>query len=382
MKTVLIFEPQTGGHRANYIRWLAAAIEKNPPAGHHFIFVIDNSVGLAASARISLHPVPAGLARRLAAAGSSRLSRLLRHFFDECLAEHSPDHALILELTRMELSFALYGARCPVSAILFVQYPEMPRGIKFLIKDFKTALMLRRAPVRNLFLLNGEEACRRLACRFKTGTRFIPVPDPVPQIAAEPGYQLRSHYRIDSSRTVFLFFGAVSRRKGADVLIQALHLLSPEAAAKSAFIFCGAPEPAFRERFRNACAGLSAARPDILLNTEDRFVSDERMMALFEQSDAVLMPYTRPEYSSGILALAAGTRTPVIGPDSGLLGRLILSNGLGTVCPVRSRELAETVARAAERLPELDETKCAAFIQKSRPEIFALTILEAVRDGE
>lgn len=382
MKTVLIFEPQTGGHRANYIRWLAAAIEKNPPAGHHFIFVIDASIGLTASARISLHHVPAGLARQMTTAGASRLRRLLRNLFDECLAEHSPDHALILELTRMELSLALSGTRCPVSAILFVQYPEMPRGIRFLLKDLKTALMLRRAPVRNLFLLNGEESCRWLARRFKTRTRFIPVPDPVPQITAESGCQLHTQYRIDSGRTVFLFFGAVSRRKGADVLIQALHLLSPEAAAKSAFLFCGAPEPAFRETFREACAGLSAARPDILLNTEDRFVSDERMMALFEQSDAVLMPYTRPEYSSGILALAAGSRTPVIGPDSGLLGRLIRGNGLGTVCPVRPHELAEAVARAAERLPELDEKKCAAFIQKSRPEIFALTILEALRDGE
>ena len=111
---------------------------------------------------------------------------------------------------------------------------------------------------------------------------------------------------------------------------------------------------------------------------EDRFVSDQRMMALFEQSDVVLMPYTRPEYSSGILALAAKARTPVIGPDTGLLGRLIRQNGLGAVCSVQPETVAESIASATRRLPVVDAALCGAFVQKSRPELFARTILDAV----
>jgi glycosyltransferase involved in cell wall biosynthesis len=380
MKTILIFEPLSGGHRASYIRCLAEFITDNPPAGCHFIFVTDPGTDIPSVAPLSSHKISPELARRLKSSGPARLSRLLRDLFDECVAQHSPDHALILELTRLEFSFALRGAPCPVSAILFVQYPELPRGLKFFFKDWKTALLLRRAPVKNLFLLNGEESCLYLAGRFGSRSRFIPIPDPAPEITAEAGYSIRREYQIGDGQTVFLFFGAMSPRKGADVLIEALHLLPSEAAARSAFLFCGEPERGYQQVFAQAVARLRAARSDITLNIESRFVSDQRMMALFEQSDVVLMPYTRPEYSSGILALAAQAHTPVIGPDSGLLGRLIRQNGLGKVCSVRPEVLAESIADATQHLPKVDETLCGAFVRKSRPELFARTMLDAVRN--
>ncbi len=378
MKTILIFEPLSGGHRAGYIHWLADSITDNPPAGCHFVFVTDPGVDIPAAAPLSYHKISPELAGQFKSAGPSKLRGLLRNLFDECVAQYSPDHALILELTRLELSFALRGAPCPVSAILFVQYPELARGLKFFFKDWKTALLLRRAPVKNLFLLNGEESCRYLAGRFGSRSRFIPVPDPVPEITAEADYSLRREYRISDGQTAFLFFGAVSPRKGADVLIEVLHLLPAEAAAKSVFLFCGEPERGYQQAFDQAVARLRAARSDITLNIEDRFVSDQRMMALFEQSDVVLMPYTRPEYSSGILALAAKAHTPVIGPDSGLLGRLIRQNGLGAVCSVQPETVAENIVSATQNLPAVDETRRGAFVQKSRPELFARIILDAV----
>lgn len=378
MKTILIFEPLSGGHRAGYIRWLADAVRKNPPSGHHFVFVVDAAVDIPASTALSFHKISPEPARRLKTAGPAKLRGLLRALFDECVAQYSPDHALILELTRLELSFVLRGAPCPVSAILFVQYPELPRGRKFFFKDWKTALLLRRAPVKNLFLLNGEAGCRYLTGRFGPRARFIPVPDPVPETIAEAGYSLRGEYRVDSGWTVFLFFGAISPRKGTEVLIDALHLLSPEIAAQSAFIFSGESEQNYRKTFEAACSHLRAARPDIKLSIENHFVSDPRMMALFEQSDVVLMPYTRPEYSSGILVLAAKTCTPVIGPDKGLLGRLIQQNGLGRVSAVSPEKLMETITEAVRSLPVVDEKLCEAFVRRSRPEEFARIILDAV----
>jgi len=378
MKTILIFEPLSGGHRSGYIRWLADSITGNPPVGCHFIFVTDPGVDVPSAAPLSSHKISPELARQLKSSGPARLRGLLRALFDECVAQHSPDHALILELTRLELSFALRGAPCPVSAILFVQYPELARGLKFFFKDWKTALLLRRAPVKNLFLLNGEESCRYLTGRFGARSRFIPVPDPVPEITAEASCSIRREYQIGDGQTAFLFFGAVSPRKGADVLLEALHLLPPEAAAKSVFLFCGEPERGYRQTFAQAVARLRAARSDITLNIEDRFVSDQRMMALFEQSNVVLMPYTRPEYSSGILALAAKARTPVIGPDSGLLGRLIRQNGLGAVCSVQPETVVESIISATRHPPAVDESLRDAFVRKSRPELFARTILTAV----
>lgn len=380
MKTILIFEPLSGGHRTNFIRWLADAIRTDPLAGCRFVFITAPGNRGGDSEKILFEALPETEAHELEAAGRGRKARLLRQLFDAACERHTPDHALVLELTRLEQSFVLKGSPCPLSAILFVQYPELPRRLKFFFKHWKTRLLLRRAPVKNLFLLNGEESCRYLTGRFGSRTRFFPVPDPATEITAEADYSLRQEYHLESDRTVFLFFGAISPRKGSGVLIEALHLLTPDAAAQSAFIFCGQPENRYRRTFEQAAEHLRAARPDIALNIENRFVSDERMMALFEQSDVVLMPYTRPEYSSGILALAAKARTPVIGPDSGLLGRLILQNGLGAVCSIQPAALAKSIADAAQHLPAADEALRSVFVQKSCPEEFVRIILNAVKE--
>ncbi|MCC7300580.1 MAG: glycosyltransferase family 4 protein [Verrucomicrobia bacterium] len=368
MKTVLIFEPQAGGHRENFIRLLANGIREHAALSGHFVFFTA----------VEAEGVSPGISGRLAAAGWIEKKRLLWKLFCETCETIKPDHVLILELTHLELPLALFGSPCPVSAILFVQYPELPRGPKFFSKHWKTALLLRRASVRNLFLLNGETSCGWLASRFGSLAHFIPIPDPVPEIAPEAGFLLRPHFGICAERKVFLFFGAISRRKGADALIESLHLLSPATVAGSAFVFCGEPEMDYRRPFQQACAQLRAVRPDIQLFVENHFVSDARMMALFEQSDVVLMPYKRPEYSSGVLALAAKANTPVIGTDGGLLSRLIRDNGLGLTCPVHPRELSAAITSAVAALPPVDPARRAAFVKRSDPELFAQTLLEAV----
>jgi glycosyltransferase involved in cell wall biosynthesis len=363
MKTILVFEPLSGGHRANFIRWLMDAVPEY--AGCRFVFFTADEVSDSVSCQ-------------LLSAGRWKKQRLLYQLFRQACREYSPDHVLILELTQLELALALHGAPCPVSAILFVQYPELPHGLKFFIKEWKTALLLRRAPVRNLFLLNGEESCRYLASRFGARTRFVSLPDPVPDVESDAGFSIRDVYEISADRTIFLFFGAISPRKGSHVLIEALQLLPPETAARSAFVFCGEPERSYRKMFGQTCARLRTVRPDIKLNIENHFVSDQRMMALFEQSDVVLMPYTRPEYSSGILALAATAGTPVIGPAGGLLGRLIRDNGLGVTCPGSPANLSEAIISAVVASPVVDSERCAAFVKKSRPEQFARMILKAI----
>lgn len=382
MKTILIFEPLAGGHREGYIRWLSDAFQNNPPAGFRFVFLVDSESDGISTDEVLFRKISSETAQKLAAAGRWARSRILWKLFSENIRKIKPDHALILELTHFELPLALFGSPCPVSAILFVQYPELPRRLKFFFKHWKTRLLLRRAPVKNLFLLNGEKSCSWLSARFGSRTRFFPVPDPATEITAEADYSLRQEYHLESDRTVFLFFGAISPRKGSGVLIEALHLLTPDAAAQSAFIFCGQPESRYRRTFEQAAEHLRAARPDITLNIENRFVSDERMIALFEQSDVVLMPYTRPEYSSGILALAAKARTPVIGPDGGLLGRLILQNGLGAVCSIQPAALAKSIADAAQHLPAADEALRSVFVQKSCPEEFVRIILNAVKEDQ
>ena len=351
LQTILIFEPLSGGHRANFIRWLTAATSEY--TGCRFVFFTADDVDELT-------------ARRLATAGRWKKQHVLYQLFRQACRKYKPDQVLILELTHLELPLVLFGSPVPLSAILFVQYPELPRGLKRFSKHWKTRALLARVPVKNLFLLNGENSCRFLTQHFGRRTRFIPVSDPAPEIDADPGFS----FNTPAGKQICLFFGAISRRKGADILLDALERISPETAQKNVFYFCGEPEPLYREEFTAACERLRSARPDIHLVVENRFVPDGQMMAMFEQADLVLMPYTRPEYSSGILALAARAGTPVLGPPNGLLGRLIRENGLGVA--------AELTPEAFERPVTMDEELCRKFVARNTVENFSKPILDAV----
>ena len=158
-----------------------------------------------------------------------------------------------------------------------------------------------------------------------------------------------------------------------DGLVEAIGALSREAAQESAFVFCGMPEPGYAERYHELVDNLVRKRPDVCLHLEECFVSSTRMRVLFEQADWILMPYTRPEYSSGILAHAAAVATPVIGPVDGLVGRQIREYGLGLDIPL------DTLPRAIEEAVfgnhAFDEFSRQAFVAASSPEQFATTLL-------
>jgi len=378
MKKILIFEPQSGGHRDNFFQWLENAAPEYSDC--QFVFFTDDDAKDA----------------NLANLGWWKKQKTIYQLFRNACRIHQPDHALILELTPIELPLVLFGSPVPLSAILFVQYPELSNGWKKVYKHWKTRLLLWRAPVKNLFLLNGEKSCRFLTRKFTTectentegfqclenplngrgarragggsrmgflkrkrSTRFIPIPDPAPAVLAE------ENFKISKARKKFLFFGAISKRKGADVLLDALRQISPEVAQQSAFIFCGKPEASYQ---------IDVSNPVADIRFENGFVSNERMMALFEQADVILMPYTRPEYSSGILSIAAKAGTPVLGPTDGLLGRLIRENGLGATTQITPAALAEALARPIYADPIAQR----AFAEKANPVKFAKTILDSI----
>jgi len=204
----------------------------------------------------------------------------------------------------------------------------------------------------------------------RTRTKFIPIPDPAPDVLAEENFNLREQFNIPKDRRTFLFFGAISKRKGADVLIEALQTLRPEFSKQCAFIFCGEPESSYKKEFQETISKLRGLE----VRMENTFVSDERMVALFEQVDVILTPYTRPEYSSGILSLAAKAGTPVLGPEGGLLGRLIEENGLGATTPVTPAAVAEALTRSVSADPVAQR----AFAKKASLVDFAETILDSI----
>ncbi len=380
----LIFEPLCGGHRGEFIDHLLDYILAGSCDDRKYTFVVD-------SAPFGFHGMPnvcfeeisekdkAALAKGNAWLGSFVFFRVLNRY----LNAHKPDCLVIMDLTDIELALCFKRLPCRTSALLFVQYPELrsvvsmklKHRLKFKLKEVKTGFLLRQPKLEKVFLLNGQSSCNYLNSHFHTNL-FQPLPDPVPCIHAEAGFSIRQQYGLEKERRIFLFFGSMSVRKGVEQLVDALKDLSQHAAQESAFLFCGRPEDGYENHYRKLIENLQNQRPDICICVEQEFVSGERMRALFEQSDWILLPYNRPEYSSGILGHAAASKTPIIGSSDGLIGRQIREYKLGIDASKEPNVLCTAIEGALDSGFVFDETNRTAFVDAGSPRQFAARLLK------
>ncbi|MDA3874441.1 MAG: glycosyltransferase [Kiritimatiellae bacterium] len=303
------------------------------------------------------------------------ISSMLRSQLQKICKTHSPHHILLMAFGDLEWSLVWWRCPVPISSILFVQFPEMSSGPKKLFKQLKTRWILHRNPIQNLFLLNGEYSVKYLEKTHRGEVRFHAVPDPVNPLPSGIGVQAPKR----GANTVFLYFGAISRRKGFGLLVDAMLKLSEDELQRMKFLFCGRPEdPAY---FAHELGRLERSGLPFQLEICKRFLSEEELVGRFVSSDVVLLPYLRPEYSSGVLGIATQTMRPVIGPSQGLLGRLIRGYDLGFACRMCAQELKNALVMATEQGVNFDSEAAKTFAEQSTPTAFARTILDVIKRG-
>ncbi|MDZ4198386.1 MAG: hypothetical protein U1E27_03780, partial [Kiritimatiellia bacterium] len=183
---LLIYEPLCGGHRPDFVRYLAEELRRSPYRGT-VRFVLGRGF-------LDSEPELRALLSRLAPAvevmdalePADRPASLLK-----AISDFRPDCVLLFELTKWENFLCRHRLPCDLAGILFVQYPEIEwrkgRGVDRIIrfarrrvKELKLSLWLRRQSVRAVFLLNGERAAAVLNRRFPGRPVFHAVPDPAP----------------------------------------------------------------------------------------------------------------------------------------------------------------------------------------------------------
>jgi glycosyltransferase involved in cell wall biosynthesis len=218
--------------------------------------------------------------------------------------------------------------------------------------------------------IGGEVAA---AC----GPKLRWVPDGVspPETAAEPpdvpetwlGREVRC-----------LLFGSLSERKGLVQLLDALERLEPSKAARAGVLVCGRFEDGSREAFAARVARLRAVRPEILVETVDRFVSDEELWWLLQKTDLVLAPYQRHVGSSGVLCWAAAADRPILTQDVGVVGAETQAWGLGLAVDTTDPEaIAAALARFILGDPSArgDAGRRRAFAEAHSEEAFSNAVL-------
>ncbi len=375
MKKVLIFEPFTAGHRKNFLDWLLEGIRRETGTVR-FVLVSARTFSGANEENLEFDPIPDEESHRLSRLPWWEKRRACYRLLQSVCRTHCPDEVLLMELTPCEWHLLLFGCSVPVSAIAFVQPPEIHTAWKRQFKITFTRMLAWRVDLRTLYYLNGNRAADHMNRLFRGRTQALPLPDPAVPMTREAGPPEPASGR---SNLRFLFFGAISSRKGVGVLFQALELLDAEFADQAIFLFRGKPETP--DEFEQAWKQLQARRPDLRLDLQMEYLSDRDMIRVFDECDVVLMPYLRPEYSSGVLPIAAGRLRMVLGPEGGLLGRLIQANALGMTVPITPSHLKEALSRIIRGERMFDPERALQFYESSSPEEFAQQLLNPLKQG-
>src|SRR3546814_228339 len=162
--------------------------------------------------------------------------------------------------------------------------------------------------------------------------------------------------------------------KGILRLLDALLLLPPEIAARTAVVIAGKVAAEIAEDVSRRIAEVSRKRPDLWLHTKNRHLSSGEIDALVDRCDVVLAPYQRFVGSSGVLLWAASRGRPLLAQDYGLVGRLTADHGLGlTVDTTDATRLAAAMARMVQEGPArfADAARMADFVAAHTPAAFA-----------
>lgn len=126
-------------------------------------------------------------------------------------------------------------------------------------------------------------------------------------------------------RRHLLFFGVARRNKGLHTLLRAMERL-----ADCTLTVAGPPEESrYQEKVRAMVEQLPPGRVEHI----DRFVEEDEMARLFNQSSLVILPYISFTAQSGVLHDALSYGLPVVATDVGALGESVRQWGIGQVVP-------------------------------------------------
>lgn len=216
-------------------------------------------------------------------------------------------------------------------------HSRLPRSLEHM-------LLARQYNSRGHIIVRHDHVRSLLLERFAIDPgRVTVIPWHIPEIDAPPR-------RFDRDRSTILFFGALRRNKGADVLLRAIELLRDRQDLR--FLFAGRGAADVEQQIRDA------ARRDPRVRFENRYISLEDKYSAYQSADLVALPYTEFSSTSAVLCDAYAHRVPVVASDVGALGRSVRADRSGWTVPPGDPEAFARALLAA--VDDRDARRCAS----------------------
>jgi glycosyltransferase involved in cell wall biosynthesis len=399
MRSVLILEPNHGGHNATYLRWIVEGFVdngidvrvttlkdsfKNDRHMQSLAEDLGTRIDLAVLDR-QIDPAlrQSDLNIRQVARREAQYYRLFAELYLST-RRAALEPVFVPYLDYMAYAMALTGSPFEASPwggiVMRPAFHFRDMGVKAPrvgwsnVKRRLFTRLLRAPQLEMLFsidptLVKFYEARQPKIASHKI--RFLPEPGEVR--GTETRDQARAQLGIPTDARVVLVYGELRARKGVDALVEASAL--PEFPARAHLLLAGTQHPEVQELLRSPLARELANKGR--LHTDNRVLAGEDEHRVFAAADVVWLGYRGHYAMSAVLIQAGKMNLPVIACREGLLGNLTREGDLGLLVDPSDRS---AVARSVSTLCKDDEkARChgdngAAFFANRNTETFMSTI--------
>lgn len=332
MKKILIYDTSDNGHHIEYIHHLheAAAVENGQ---RFFVFVVP--IGMKEKGRMLHWSKVSHISFRYLSEDECNIGNGWTGNYNRAIAvrkivkEEHPDEVVFITLMAFMPFLALlpsYGVK--YSGIIYSIYLYHRIGMSWMTKaknSFVYYLLSHLDRFRHIYILNDDESRNELNKMWKT-QKFVYLPDPVAIPDIKESLTRPEQLPDRKTKTIFLHAGGMDERKGTMTIFDIISRLSSEQKKKVCFVFAGVVTQSIRDKFYSEYTRLKDECEIIVF---DEFCSFELLTALCKYSSYLLLPYKNTTMSSGVIAYGAYCNTPVIVPNSGLLGKLVRHYQMG-----------------------------------------------------
>lgn len=259
---------------------------------------------------------------------------------------------------------------CKVSGIIYRNYlnkQHLKCGYRIFLEELLYKFMAHIHKIGTILLLNDPQSANYLN-EILHSSKFKSIVDPINNVDLSKLKDLRIELNIPKENRVFLQFGSLDKRKNTLTILDAALGMSDKDLSKITLIFAGRLNNGISNEFRKKIEALSR-RAQVIVR--EGFLPFEYLFSLCKTADCLFTCYDNVEQSSGTIGYASLFGTPVIGPNRGLLGRLIQENDLGITLPSIT---AEEIRRAM-LLPQLP-IPSSKYAESNTIDKFAQTIMD------
>lgn len=372
-KKILIFEPESSGHRNEYLSHLLNYI-RNATTGIEFYFLVSRESHRFLNCEESdIQKVHFLILDQDFILNAQNAAQIINTYINR----YSIDELLVMDLRlfKNSISDILSFKKIKISkkGILFNSYHRVfyknIGDIFFLKKIYRKFLFSMHMffnPSLKLLVLNDKFVVNQLKTKKTYRDRISFLPDPIHK---------QIEINIDKKPTgkfSMLIFGSLDARKNLSNIAKAFVLLPEEQQKTVKLIIKGKIRLPYKKKASETIRWLKK-NTRVEIEAEDKFVSEKDKVEAFINTDLVLIVYKNFYGSSGVLGHAALYNRPVLASSYGLISDLVEEYNLGrTVFPEDPEQIEKSLIFFMENDIKVNGAK---YLADRKPSDFAKVLL-------